>query len=82
LEYVQIKDAKAADGTVTPAGEGDGELVETIRALRADGFDGFFSLEPHLAEVGSLGGFSGPELFAKAHQAFTSILLAEGIEYA
>jgi sugar phosphate isomerase/epimerase len=82
LAYVQIKDAKAADRSVTPAGEGDGELVETIRALHADGFDGFFSLEPHLTTVGSLGGFSGPELFAKAHEAFTSILNAEGIEYA
>lgn len=81
LEYVQIKDAKASDGTVTPAGEGDGELVETIRALRSDGFDGFFSLEPHLSEVGSLGGFSGPELFAKAHRAFTRMLQAEGVEY-
>ena len=82
LEYVQIKDAKAADGSVTPAGDGDGELVETIRALHSDGFDGFFSLEPHLSEVGALGGFSGPELFATAYRAFTSILLAEGIEYA
>jgi sugar phosphate isomerase/epimerase len=82
LEYVQVKDARSADGTVTPAGEGDGEVVETIRALRSDGFDGFFSLEPHLVHVGSLGGFSGPELFTKAHHAFTDILEAEGIEYA
>lgn len=82
LEYVQIKDAKAADGTVTPAGEGDGELVETIRELRSDGFDGFFSLEPHLTTVATFGGFSGPELFVKAHQAFTTILENEGIEYA
>ncbi len=82
LEYVQIKDARAADGTVVPAGEGDGEVVETIRALRSDGFDGFFSLEPHLVHAGSLGGFSGPELFATAHRAFTKILDDEGIEYA
>jgi sugar phosphate isomerase/epimerase len=81
LEYVQVKDAKAADGTVTPAGEGDGELVETVRALRDDGFDGFFSLEPHLSDVGALGGFSGPELFATAYRAFTGLLHAEGIEY-
>jgi sugar phosphate isomerase/epimerase len=81
LEYVQIKDAKAADGTVTPAGEGDGELVETIRELRSDGFDGFFSLEPHLTTVATFGGFSGPELFVKAHKAFTTILENEGIEY-
>jgi sugar phosphate isomerase/epimerase len=82
LEYVQIKDAKAADGTVTPAGEGDGELVETIRELRSDGFDGFFSLEPHLGDVHALGGFSGPELFTRAHAAFTGLLQNEGIEYA
>jgi sugar phosphate isomerase/epimerase len=82
LEYMQIKDAHAADGTVTVAGDGDGQLVETIRALREDGFDGFFSLEPHLADVHALGGFSGPELFTKAHAAFTGLLQNEGIEYA
>jgi sugar phosphate isomerase/epimerase len=82
LEYMQIKDAHAADGTVTVAGDGDGQLVETIRALREDGFDGFFSLEPHLADVHTLGGFSGPELFTKAHAAFTGLLQNEGIEYA
>ncbi|GAB3806026.1 sugar phosphate isomerase/epimerase family protein [Micromonospora zhanjiangensis] len=43
LAYVQIKDALAADGTVVPAGQGDGEVARTIRALRHDGFDGFFS---------------------------------------
>ena len=82
LEYMQIKDAHAADGTVTVAGDGDGQLVETIRALREDGFDGFFSLEPHLGDVHALGGFSGPELFTRAHAAFTGLLHTEGIEYA
>jgi len=56
LEYVQIKDARAADGTVVPAGQGDGEVAATIRALRHDGFDGFFSLEPHLALGHATGG--------------------------
>ncbi|MEV4343909.1 sugar phosphate isomerase/epimerase family protein [Actinoplanes sp. NPDC049596] len=82
VEYVQIKDALFADGTVVPAGEGDGELAATIRALRHDGFDGFFSLEPHLAAVNSYGGFSGPELFRTAWQAFTGLLKKEEIEYA
>jgi sugar phosphate isomerase/epimerase len=82
LEYMQIKDAHRADGTVTVAGDGDGEVVETIRALRKDGFDGFFSLEPHLGDVHALGGFSGPELFTRAHTAFTGLLKNEGIEYA
>jgi hypothetical protein len=41
--YVQVKDALRADGSVRVAGAGDGELVETVWALRDDGFDGFFS---------------------------------------
>jgi sugar phosphate isomerase/epimerase len=82
LEYVQIKDALAADGTVVPAGEGDGEVARTIGALRHDGFDGFFSLEPHLGSATSTGGFSGPDLFRTSWQAFTDLLKAQGVEYA
>jgi sugar phosphate isomerase/epimerase len=82
VEYVQIKDALAADGSVVTAGKGDGQVRETIRALRHDGFDGFFSLEPHLDMTSSFGAFSGPELWRKAHQDFTELLRAEGIEYA
>ncbi|MGO1316066.1 MAG: sugar phosphate isomerase/epimerase family protein [Cellulomonadaceae bacterium] len=81
LEYMQIKDATFADRQVKPAGAGDGQVLETIRALRSDGFDGYFSLEPHLAEAHELGGFSGPALFTKAHRAFTDMLRAEGIGY-
>ena len=62
------------DASVVVAGDGDGELVETIRALRDDGFDGFFSLEPHLGDYNALGGFSGAELFTSAWKAFTDIL--------
>ena len=82
VEYVQIKDARFADASVVVAGAGDGEVVETVRALRDDGFDGFFSLEPHLADYNARGGFSGAELWTSAWKAFTDILKAEGIEYA
>lgn len=82
IEYIQIKDALLADGTVVPSGQGDGELRETIAALAADGFDGFFSMEPHLAATGKLGGFSGPELFATATRAFTGLLDEASITYA
>jgi sugar phosphate isomerase/epimerase len=82
LSYVQIKDALLADGTVVVAGAGDGEVIETVRALRADGFDGFFSLEPHLGDTSSMGAWSGPELFSQAWKAFTDILNSEGIPYA
>jgi sugar phosphate isomerase/epimerase len=80
--YIQIKDALLADGTVVVAGAGDGEVFETVRALRADGFDGFFSLEPHLGEYTAYGALSGPELFTKAWKGFTDILSSEGIQYA
>ncbi|MFC0534222.1 sugar phosphate isomerase/epimerase family protein [Phytohabitans kaempferiae] len=81
LEYVQVKDARLDTGRVVAAGLGDGEVRETVAALHSDGFDGFFSLEPHLADAGHLGGFSGPELFAVAHQAFVRVLNEQGIEY-
>jgi sugar phosphate isomerase/epimerase len=81
IEYVQIKDALSADGTVVTAGNGDGEVAETMRALCHDGFDGFFSLEPHLNSGTAMGGFSGPELFRRAWQDFTDLLKTERIEY-
>src|ERR687883_891157 len=77
VEYVQIKDALAADGSVVTAGKGDGEVPETIRALRHDGFDGFFSLEPHLSAATAAGGFSGQDLFREAWQDFTDLLKSE-----
>lgn len=82
VDYIQIKDALLADGTVVVAGAGDGEVFETVRALRADGFDGFFSLEPHLGEYTAYGALSGPEFFTKAWKGFTDILSSEGIQYA
>lgn len=81
VAYLQVKDALMADGTVVPAGEGDGQFRETMRAFAADGFDGFVSLEPHLGYGHSLGGFSGPEKWRRAHAALTAILTEEGIAF-
>ncbi|HYH11337.1 MAG TPA: sugar phosphate isomerase/epimerase family protein [Thermomicrobiales bacterium] len=82
IGYVHIKDAKLAEGQVVPAGEGDGQVRETVRALRDSGFDGFFSLEPHLAVAGTFSGFSGPELFRLAVQRFKALLHEESIAWA
>ena len=41
-------------------------MLQTLAALRDSGFGGFMSLEPHLAEAGRFGGFSGPEAFRRA----------------
>ena len=74
LVYLQVKDALATTGEVVPAGQGDGQVRPTLAALRDSGFEGFVSLEPHLAQAGRYGGFSGPEGFARASRALKSIL--------
>src|SRR6266513_1853395 len=73
LRYMHVKDA-LADGTVVAAGGGMARWLETLQQLHADSYDGFFSLEPHLALAGQFQGFSGPELFHKASQSFQQLL--------
>jgi sugar phosphate isomerase/epimerase len=82
LEYLQVKDARFTDGHVTPAGEGDGDLLRTVEALKADGYTGFASLEPHLAGAHGLGGFSGPTAFGIAARAFAKVTAEAGVETA
>lgn len=82
LEYFQVKDALSTTGEVVPAGEGDGELDATIAALKADGYSGFASLEPHLASAHELGGFSGPAAFGTAARAFAALAAKNGVELA
>ncbi len=79
VEYLHVKDALAATGEVVPAGEGDGQLRETLTALRDSGWTGFTSLEPHLTVAGQLGGFSGPSEFGRAARAFTSLTTDLGV---
>lgn len=74
LVYLQVKDALAATGQVVPAGQGDGEVRETLAALAASGFSGYASLEPHLAEAGRYGGFSGAQEFRRAASALKGLL--------
>ncbi|WP_067499057.1 sugar phosphate isomerase/epimerase [Actinoplanes sp. TFC3] len=80
VEYLQVKDAVAATGQVVAAGEGDGELPATIAALKADGYAGYASLEPHLTQAGSLGGFSGPAAFGRAARAFRRLADQIGVD--
>lgn len=74
IEYLHIKDALMAEGKVVPAGEGDGEVRELLLRLQEDQFEGFASLEPHLAMAGVHRGFSGPEQFEVATKAFRRLL--------
>lgn len=62
IEYIHIKDAVYLDHQVTPAGEGDGKIKEMLEELYNGGFEGFLSIEPHLA---SFEGFQNLEHNAK-----------------
>jgi 3-dehydroshikimate dehydratase len=80
LAYVHVKDA-LSNGRVVAAGEGIARWPELLERLRSDGYDGFFSLEPHLASAGHLGGFTGPDLFHYAVYALRGRLQNMGWEY-
>src|SRR6266446_3827270 len=73
LRYVHVKDARS-DGSVVAAGEGMARWPDLLQRLREDGYDGFFSLEPHLAAGGQFSGFSGPDLFRHASRALQGML--------
>ena len=81
LAAVHIKDSVAETGAVVLPGAGDGDLRQTLAALQADGFDGVFSLEPHLATAGPFSGTSGPVLFRQASAAFKALLAEQGIPW-
>jgi sugar phosphate isomerase/epimerase len=82
VDYLQVKDARSGSGEVVPAGEGDGELLETLTALRDAGYSGVASLEPHLASTHELGGFSGPDAFRAAAAAFRTLTDRIGVTLA
>jgi sugar phosphate isomerase/epimerase len=76
VTHVHIKDAIFADGSVRPAGQGDGAIPELIATLRARDYHGFLTLEPHLKVAGHSGGYSGPEGMQVAVAALHAVLAA------
>ncbi|MDF2670048.1 MAG: xylose isomerase [Paenibacillus sp.] len=81
IAYVHVKDALAATGQVVPAGRGDGQLRELIAALKAKGYEGYFSIEPHLAAHDPYKGRTGPELFEVAAKALQELLREANVEW-
>ncbi len=53
IAYVHIKDGRIVDGKMqfTYPGEGDGDVKPIVKDLLDGGYDGGFSMEPHLAVV-------------------------------
>lgn len=80
LHYVHVKDKESPKGKVVVAGEGSAEWRELLGALKADGYAGFFSLEPHLQVAGRSFGYTGRDLFAKAHAALMGLLTESGFQ--
>lgn len=85
IEYFHIKDARLEDGTVVPAGHGDGHIFTILKDARENGYHGFASLEPHLGVFKGLKDLeldldleeveeNGFEKFKLAHSAFTHLL--------
>jgi len=58
-DYYHIKDALAADGSIVPAGMGDGHLEEMLAGISRDTV---LTLEPHLKVFDGYGGIDHSEL--------------------
>jgi sugar phosphate isomerase/epimerase len=80
VAHVHIKDALLADGSVRPAGLGDGEVRELLTALKEMGYQGELALEPHLTFAGANGGSSGAEGMAIAAAALRKLMAETGCE--
>jgi sugar phosphate isomerase/epimerase len=74
ITYFHIKDAKLEDGTVVPAGTGDGDILTILGEAYADGYDNFLTLEPHLSVAEASYGRTTPDLFKTAADALKSVL--------
>lgn len=53
VDYMHIKDA-LDDGSIVPAGMGRGCIEDILKKLKARGYNGFLSLEPHLGSFKGL----------------------------
>jgi sugar phosphate isomerase/epimerase len=80
VSHVHIKDALLADGSVRPAGLGDGQVRELLCGLKEMGYQGDLALEPHLTFAGASGGASGPEGMAIAAAALRKLMAETGCE--
>lgn len=81
IGYMHVKDWVKETKHMVPAGQGDAEWAKILPALKRDGFAGIIALEPHLSAAGQFAGFSGPDLFGKAHDGLIGLLKQAGIEY-
>lgn len=77
--YFHVKDA-IAGGRVVPAGMGDGHWPWLVERALAAGFEGFFSVEPHLKADDPEYGGDGAQRFGHAVAALRQLLASAGAE--
>lgn len=65
VEYMHIKDAYTDSGKVVPAGKGDGNVAYIVGSLVQSGYDGFFSMEPHLGSFEGLAALETEDTMTK-----------------
>jgi sugar phosphate isomerase/epimerase len=78
IDTLHVKDAVKGSGEIRPAGQGDGQIVRTLKRLKEEGWMGTLTLEPHLSRAEEFRGFSGPELCRQAHRALLECLQEAG----
>lgn len=81
LGYVHVKDWIRETKEMVPAGKGDAEWPAVAAGLKRTGYEGVVALEPHLSAAGQFSGFSGPDLFRKAHASLVDLLNTAGLAY-
>ncbi|MEG2350273.1 MAG: sugar phosphate isomerase/epimerase family protein [Hungatella sp.] len=90
IAYIHIKDALKRDGSVVPAGMGDGHVAEILKELDQSGYAGYLSLEPHLSEFtgyAALGDgtsihgrkLTGEEAFTTSYRALSDLLASSAL---
>jgi sugar phosphate isomerase/epimerase len=79
VAHIHIKDARAADGAVVPAGQGDGDIGPILADAYHNGYRGLLSLEPHLSAAGQFSGFTGAKLFRTAVDALREVCREAGV---
>jgi len=81
LGFLHVKDWARDRREIVTAGQGDAEWRPILAGLKKTNFSGIAALEPHLAAAGQFTGFSGPDLFRRAHQAFVGLLEEAGLQF-
>ena len=79
--YFHIKDKVAGAKTCVPAGEGQGQVKQVLTDAQRRGFDGYLTLEPHMAAAGQFSGFTGPQLFGQAVAGLKKVCDEVGLKY-